>query len=83
MTLSTDIDPKGKLMLLKTKLTVRNEKEEVIGWIYNYLCDHPQCITDRVNGKVWHATPREGELDEYHYRNLDDAIYALQSNWNS
>lgn len=65
--------------MLDTRMTVYNDKGEVIGHIRNHGCDHPVCITAVVNGRKWHATPAAFgvTLDDYHFRSSDDAIQAL------
>lgn len=66
------------------KVTVYDGAQEtnsdaVIGWVSNFGCENDNCVAAVCNGKRWHATPRGFgvTLPEYHFRDLDDAIYAL------
>lgn len=72
-------------MAANTKLTVYNDKAEVIGWIRNFGCDNSECTTHIVNGKRWHAIPAgfAVTLDTYHFLFLDRALDALHGAWRS
>lgn len=67
-----------------TKVTIYDQDrgvDKVIGWAFNSGCENDKCVGHICAGKRWHATPADpfATLEENHFRELDQVIYALQA----
>lgn len=50
----------------------------VIGWVSTGGCEHERCIEQVRAGRHYHAIPREGTLENYHYPTADEATDAIR-----
>jgi hypothetical protein len=62
------------------------EKSEVIrsfghtiGWVSYGGCENENCLKHMAKGRMWHAIPRIGTLNQYHYKTRAEAIAVIKA----
>lgn len=52
--------------------------EAVVGYVHKGGCENEACLRSISDGRPFHARPRIGTLDDYHFRTLEEAVGAVE-----